>query len=1100
GNLDQRLAGLEILSELHGANRLISYVLAAAATFRERGKLHKNEVTLLDKLVPKDEEAPRLENGFGVLDFDKLSPLIQPTLKFGDYTGEPLFARLINTEKITEQLQKLLDIFTEYGAYEYEAYYRNGHSAMVLLENVLVFTAVEAYGKSGRERLKYLPLADRWLGWYDDSALSDFELLFLQTVLSDPRFNKPTGPFSRFRRQYFPVIPDLPTEDEFWSYYGLSRRVSELLNLMLRDLADQDTLLAFRVDLMEDMIARFPDELKKVITFTEAGGWESKYFWCSQLRLFFPGGNFLGVGAKPLDASSLESAKRVWQLQVLLVATARSYPDQPQRQSLTSLPEEISGVKHPETYLSLSLYHAGEITHDDLLLHALQHSDMFQLLAGGRRALRWAKTSDIPLPKALLEPLKKVLLDVELQRGDLPTDASPFVQQLPVISGSEYLFEAVERLDKDNLTRGYQYGYHVSRSRSFSYIVKNSRPLATERVEDFTARARKSTIPRKQWFEVAMYAPQWAPWIGEHLKLPHLEVAVWWFHAHASDYMSPLKEQIVAQFSPIPKEDFAQGAIDIDWFYAAYEAMGKRNWRQLHAAAKYISAGNGHRQVQTYSAVMLGETKITETIKKITEKRDKDYVKALGLVPFSRTNPERDVLRRYNLLQEFARQSKQFGAQRQESEKTAVRIGLDNLARNAGHDDSTRFAWIMEAEAIRTIMRESIIVVEDTLVQLIVNAEGKPELKVVKKGKAQKTIPAKLRKYKQVKLLKEHQANLRRQFSRTRASLERAMLTGTTFRREDLRRICLHPVVQPMLTKLVLFLPAQGVSGFWRGDQLFDLDGRQLPLTEEDQLVIAHPSHLLQTVSWDLYQRYAFEQALVQPFKQIFRELYVLTADEREAATRSYRYQGHQIQPRKATALLRGRGWTTSDTEGLQHVDHQRDVVTTMYAMADWYSPSDVEAPTIEGVGFKRRNGETISLTEVDPVLFSEMMRDIDLVVSVAHVGGVDPEASHSTLEMRAALARESARLFKLDNVTVQERHLTIEGTLGRYNIHLGSGAVSKGGLQLSIIPVQSQHRGRIFLPFLDDDPKSAEIISKMRLLARDQEIKDPTVLDQLMM
>ncbi|MEM6770482.1 MAG: hypothetical protein AAF597_07875, partial [Bacteroidota bacterium] len=99
GNLDQRLAGLEILSELHGANRLISYVLAAAASFRERGKLHKNEVTLLDKLVPKDEAAPCLENGFGVLDFDKLSPLIQPTLKFGDYTGEPLFARLINTEK-----------------------------------------------------------------------------------------------------------------------------------------------------------------------------------------------------------------------------------------------------------------------------------------------------------------------------------------------------------------------------------------------------------------------------------------------------------------------------------------------------------------------------------------------------------------------------------------------------------------------------------------------------------------------------------------------------------------------------------------------------------------------------------------------------------------------------------------------------------------------------------------------------------------------------------------------------------------------------------------------------------------------------------------
>jgi len=48
------------------------------------------------------------------------------------------------------------------------------------------------------------------------------------------------------------------------------------------------------------------------------------------------------------------------------------------------------------------------------------------------------------------------------------------------------------------------------------------------------------------------------------------------------------------------------------------------------------------------------------------------------------------------------------------------------------------------------------------------------------------------------------------------------------------------------------------------------------------------------------------------------------------------------------------------------------------------------------------------------------------------------------------------------------------------------------------IIPVGSQHRGRLFLPFADDDPKTAEIVSKALLLARDHEIKDPTILEQL--
>ena len=48
------------------------------------------------------------------------------------------------------------------------------------------------------------------------------------------------------------------------------------------------------------------------------------------------------------------------------------------------------------------------------------------------------------------------------------------------------------------------------------------------------------------------------------------------------------------------------------------------------------------------------------------------------------------------------------------------------------------------------------------------------------------------------------------------------------------------------------------------------------------------------------------------------------------------------------------------------------------------------------------------------------------------------------------------------------------------------------------IIPIGSQHRGRLFLPFAVDAPKTAEIVSKALLLARDREIKDPTILEQL--
>lgn len=48
------------------------------------------------------------------------------------------------------------------------------------------------------------------------------------------------------------------------------------------------------------------------------------------------------------------------------------------------------------------------------------------------------------------------------------------------------------------------------------------------------------------------------------------------------------------------------------------------------------------------------------------------------------------------------------------------------------------------------------------------------------------------------------------------------------------------------------------------------------------------------------------------------------------------------------------------------------------------------------------------------------------------------------------------------------------------------------------VVPVHSQHRGRIFLPFADNDPKTAEVMSRALLLARDNEIKDPAILEQI--
>jgi hypothetical protein len=126
-------------------------------------------------------------------------------------------------------------------------------------------------------------------------------------------------------------------------------------------------------------------------------------------------------------------------------------------------------------------------------------------------------------------------------------------------------------------------------------------------------------------------------------------------------------------------------------------------------------------------------------------------------------------------------------------------------------------------------------------------------------------------------------------------------------------------------------------------------------------------------------------------------------------------------------------------------------------------------------------------------------MRDLDLVVSVAHRGGVDPEASQSTIELRSALVSETAKLLSLKNVRIKDRHIHIQGKLAEYTVHLGSAQTHlvPGGA-LPIVAVHSQHQGRLFLPFADPDPKTAEVLSKTLLLARDTDIKDPTLIQQI--
>ena len=1098
---DQRLAALEILSVLQEEQRLTDYVTEQVEAYRGR-KLTKNEQVLMDKLAYNSDETGEvrydLSNGFGVIDFDRLTPFVLPQPQFDKERKEKkdfLFDKIIRVEKVREALNDLLVIWRKHKDYEYQYEGYQGATITTLLGKEIRRQHQEQEGETPMDRLNDLPLAKLWKDWHQKHQLNEIEyeyaIRYCENIFYENEIPKE---LKGYLTGYYPDFKVAFQGNVGGNYYeSEARRLEDLLAPISEAYAEDRAFLAsFKLSVFEDALATYPPEKRKVKIERDYDDMD----WTEVIEEFVISMNQGENG--DIDYYTPEQRLKLWQLLYYVYAQKQTKDDltiyNPQ-EVLTDLrakvreSERLPGVNGGLAGLTLTLYQKGQLSADDLLFFCLLEDDLFTVAQGGenyfyRRLPEVLKTS-LTFPDTQLELLKTRMLQVELQRGDLPTDASIYVRHLQEIEGMRYFFEALERMGKEPFAKGYYYGNDLTKRRTFSHILEVSQPSATDTFAAFKAHLDKIKITDKRLVEAACYALHWADWIGDYLQIKDFKEAIWWFIAHTTDYMDAEKETIVSQYSTVPRDDFQRGAIDVDWYHRVHKAVGKEGWKLIQESAKYLSDGMGYRRVKLYSAVLTGEIKLDEVIQKITEKRDKDYVMALGLVPINKKKEEEDLVRRYNLLQTFLKESKQFGQQRQESEKNAVEIGLDNLSRNAGYEDSIRFSWAMEAKATQQIMEKSTLVLDDTTIKLVIDEQGKAELEVTKGDKTLKSIPDKYKKNKEVEALKGNKTYLTKQYSRTRLSLEQAMLSQTLFTAAELAKILEHPVVKAMLSKLVLFNPETQASGFWQDGKLLSAEGTLTPLKAADKLLIAHPSHLFYAVQWDLYQKYLFDKEIKQPFKQVFRELYVPTKDELETSNRSERYQGHQVQPQKTVALLRGRGWTVNYEEGLQKVYHKEGFRATIYAAADWYTPSDVEAPTLEYVVFYNlKDGKEVPMKEINPVIFSEVMRDVDLVVSVAHVGGVDPEASHSTMQMRGALARESARLFKLTNVEVKERYILVKNEHGDYSLHLGSGMISRGGLQINVVAVQSQHRGRVFLPFVDDDPKTAEIISKMKLLS----------------
>jgi hypothetical protein len=165
---------------------------------------------------------------------------------------------------------------------------------------------------------------------------------------------------------------------------------------------------------------------------------------------------------------------------------------------------------------------------------------------------------------------------------------------------------------------------------------------------------------------------------------------------------------------------------------------------------------------------------------------------------------------------------------------------------------------------------------------------------------------------------------------------------------------------------------------------------------------------------------------------------------------------------------------------------------------------------------------EALPLEDIPALVFSEIMRDVDMFVGVASVGN-DPtwmdgggearyqdywhhysfgELTESSKTRKQVLEALVPRLKIADRCTLTEKFLVVSGDIRTYKIHLGSGNIlmEPNDQYLCIVPSRKSGetgKDKLFIPF-EGDQTLAIILSKAFLLADDRQITDPTITRQL--
>lgn len=446
--------------------------------------------------------------------------------------------------------------------------------------------------------------------------------------------------------------------------------------------------------------------------------------------------------------------------------------------------------------------------------------------------------------------------------------------------------------------------------------------------------------------------------------------------------------------------------------------------------------------------------------------------------------------------------------------------------------------------------------------RLTITDGGGTELTWVKPdGKPQKSLPAAIKRdhADDLKELKAAGKDIQKMLPAQRDRIDELFLEQKTWPFDVWRERYLdHPLVGTIARRIIWRFTTgkKTADGIFLDGRLVDSDDRPLTgLSEKTTVELWHPigRPLDDVLAW---RNWLDTHEVRQPFKQAHREVYLHTDAERNTGVYSNRYAAHILRQHQFNALCAARGWKNTlrlmvDDEfppasrtlpkwnlraefwvegaGDEYGTDTNETGTYLYLATDQVRFYPIESAQrsahASGGGYHTWGEEgaddPIPLSEIPPLVFSEIMRDVDLFVGVASVGNdpnwadggpqgryVDYWQSYSFGDLSATaqtrkevLQRLVPRLKIAGRCSFSDKFLVVQGGLRTYKIHLGSGNIlmSPNDEYLCIVPARGGAKGTdsVFLPFEGDQTLSI-ILSKAFLLAEDTKITDPTIVSQI--